>query len=139
MKMKHYCDEWIREWCEENGWTDLFLERGSNYWAFPPGAVIPEPIPPHVLRFIKSQKGFCGEEKSWIIAASTISLLSLLVSYLMKCPMPIVFAFAFDAITVAQLEVEDIGLDQEDYQQLDSIVYQSRNLYQWIGDCGDEY
>lgn len=105
--MKHYQDQWIEEWCQENGWTDLFTER-SLYWAFPPGAVMPEPIPVKVLKLIKSEKGFCGQEKIWLILASVITGLSVITSYLTQCPLPLVLAFAFAAITAAQLEVEYI-------------------------------
>ena len=56
--MKHYSDQWVEEWCQENGWTELFLERQDHYWAFPPGAVIPEPIPHQTLKIIKSKKGW---------------------------------------------------------------------------------
>ena len=106
--MKHYCDAWINEWCEENGWTDLFIERYNNYWAFPPGAVIPEPIPPKTLRLIKSEKGLCYEERLWLITAAIVTLTAVILTYFLKSPMPLVFAFAFDAITAAKLEVEDI-------------------------------
>ncbi|MCE2665152.1 MAG: hypothetical protein LW716_21805 [Microcystis sp. 53602_E8] len=89
--MKHFHEPWIQEWCQENGWTELFLERYSNYWAFPPNAVMPEPIPTKVLQNIKRQKGLSPAEKLWLGLA---------------CPMPIVLAFAFDAVTAARLEVE---------------------------------
>jgi aryl-alcohol dehydrogenase-like predicted oxidoreductase len=36
-------------------------------------------------------------------------------------------------------QVFDFNLDSEDYQQLESVFNQSGNLYQLIGDCGDEY
>jgi hypothetical protein len=106
--MKHFCDEWIQEWCEENGWTDVFQERYNHYWAFPPGAVMPEPIPNKVMRLIKAQKGLSNDEKFWSISAIIVSAIAGCLSYVLKSPMPIVFAFAFDAIAVAQLEVEDI-------------------------------
>lgn len=106
--MRHFCDDWIREWCEDNGWTDLIIERYNNYWAFPPGAVMPEPIPSDVLRLIKATKGFCVEEKTWLLGAITVSVMAVILSYLLKSPMPIVLAFAFDAITAAKLEVEEI-------------------------------
>ena len=83
------------------------MERCNFYWAFPPGAVIPEPIPSNILRSIKAEKGLCAEEKVWIISATVLTLMAATLSYLLKCPMPLVFAFAFAAITVAQLEVED--------------------------------
>jgi hypothetical protein len=103
--MKHYRDEWVQEWCQDNGWTDLFIER-RMYWAFPPGAVMPEPIPVKVLKIIKEQKGLCSEEKIWLMLAAVISVSALMSSYLLQCPVPIVLAFAFTAIIVAQLEVE---------------------------------
>lgn len=104
--MKHYSEEWLNEWCVKNGWTDLYVER-YNYWAFPPGAVMPEPIPPKALQVIKAEKGMCYSEKAWSIAAVIVSLMAGIMSYLLKCPMPLVLAFAFCAVTVARLEVED--------------------------------
>ena len=106
--MKHYSIEWIEEWCTENGWTDLFIERRNNYWAFPPTAVMPEPIPSKVLNGIKAHKGLTIEE-SWLSISAVVTTVAAVVSsYLLKCPMPLVLAFAFDALTMAQLEVEDI-------------------------------
>ncbi len=104
--IKHYCDEWINEWCKENGWTDLVIDS-RNYWAFPPGAVMPEPIPPQVLKLIKAQKGLSRSERLWSISAVGMTLAAGISSCVMMCPMPLVFAFAFDAITVALLEVEE--------------------------------
>ncbi|MEA5510029.1 hypothetical protein VB715_09660 [Crocosphaera sp. UHCC 0190] len=106
--MKHFCDDWIQEWCEDNGWTDLVREPYNNYWAFPPGAVMPEPIPAEVLRLIKATKGFCEEERAWLLWAVALSVVSVGFTYFFKSPMPIVFAFAFDAIAAAKLEVEEI-------------------------------
>lgn len=108
MKIKHYADEWIQEWCQENGWTDLFRERYDNYWAFPPGAVMPEPIPNKVLRLIKSQKGLTIEERYWSISAIIGSAIAAFISFSLKCPLPIFFAFVYSAVTVAQLEIEEI-------------------------------
>ena len=105
--MKHYCDEWIWEWCNNNGWTDLFLERCDYYWAFPPGAVMPEPIPASTLRAIKREKGFSHEERWWVTIAITSTVVAIALTCLMMSPMPLIFAFAFDAITVAQMENED--------------------------------
>ncbi|AKG24662.1 hypothetical protein [Calothrix sp. 336/3] len=105
--MKHYRHEWIEEWCQENGWTDLFEERSNNYWAFPPGAVMPEPIPYQVLRLIKSEKGMTCEERFWSIVAVMATMLGAFVTFWLKCPIPLVAAFALNAVTVAQLEVED--------------------------------
>jgi aryl-alcohol dehydrogenase-like predicted oxidoreductase len=35
--------------------------------------------------------------------------------------------------------VFDFNLDREDYQKIDAVSQKARNLYQLIGDCGDEY
>lgn len=105
--MKHYSNEWVQEWCQENGWTDLFEERCNNYWAFPPGGVIPEPIPIPVLRAIKAKHGLTCEERFWSMFAVGATMIAALVAYSFRCPLPIIAAFAFDAMTVAHLEVED--------------------------------
>lgn len=34
----------IRQWCEDNNWTDLFIHE-NKFYAFPPHAVIPLPVP----------------------------------------------------------------------------------------------
>ncbi|AFZ27948.1 hypothetical protein Cylst_5973 [Cylindrospermum stagnale PCC 7417] len=105
--MNHYSLQWIEEWCQENGWTELFVERSNNYWAFPPGGVMPEPIPVHVLRLIKAENGLTTEERLWSMSAVAITVLSVVSTFLLKCPMPLVLAFAVNAVTVAQLELED--------------------------------
>lgn len=106
--MRHFQDEWVQEWCENNGWTDLFRERYSFYWAFPPGAVMPEPIPQKALRLIKTEKGLSAEEKKWLAMGVIASVAAAISTYFLASPMPIVLAFAFDAIMVAHLEVEEI-------------------------------
>ncbi|WP_353933076.1 hypothetical protein WJM97_00885 [Okeanomitos corallinicola TIOX110] len=106
--INHYSIEWIEAWCVENGWTDLFVERRDNYWAFPPGGVMPEPIPVHVLRMIKEKNGLTNQEMLWSMIAVVITILSVFYTFILKCPMPLVFAFAFNAVTVAQLELEDV-------------------------------
>ncbi|MFP4009998.1 MAG: hypothetical protein ACLFV6_18665 [Spirulinaceae cyanobacterium] len=105
--MRHYKDEWIQDWCQENGWTDWFMEPLNHYWAFPPGAVMPEPIPVSTLRAIKQERGMCGEERSLAISATLATVTAIALSYLTQSPMPLVLAFAFDAITVGRLEVEE--------------------------------
>lgn len=90
----------------ENGWTDLFLRARDEYWAFPPHAVMPLPIPNQALQVIKQQKGLSRDEKVWSAIAIGTTLLTGLLSYLSASPMPLVAAFAFCAIIVAQLEPE---------------------------------
>jgi hypothetical protein len=103
--MKHFSDEWIREWCDDNGWTDLIIER-CRYWAFPPGAVMPEPIPSRVLKLIKFEKGLTKDEILWSTAAVLGVAIAAILTYWLQSPLPILLAFAFSAVTVAKLEVE---------------------------------
>lgn len=103
--IKHFCDDWIKEWCQDNGWTDLFMER-YDYWAFPPGGVMPLPIPKETLLEIKAEKGFSSQEKLWLTITSSVSILAAILSYLLSCPMPLVFAFAFTAIIIANFDLD---------------------------------
>lgn len=105
--MNRYAIEWIEAWCEENGWTELFVERRNNYWAFPPGGVMPEPIPVHVLKLIKAEKGLTFEETLWSMSAVIGTVIALFSTLWLQSPMPLVLAFALNAITVAQFEPDD--------------------------------
>ena len=39
----------------------------------------------------------------------------------------------------ANAKVFDFNLEPEDMSQIDGVLAKSRNLYDIIGDCGDEY
>jgi hypothetical protein len=105
--MKRFRDEWIDEWCQENGWTDLFVERCCNYWAFPPSSVMPLPIPDKTLRAIKNAKGMTDEERRWTFAAIAISFLASIFCFIFRNPLPITLAFGVVAFIVGQLEIEE--------------------------------
>lgn len=101
--MNHFAPQWIEEWCQENGWTDWFLEC-SRYWAFPPNAVMPVPIPTAVLRAIKAQKGMCFEEKAWCFAIVGSAIAGAISTYYLGSPVPLMAAFIFGAVTVARMD-----------------------------------
>lgn len=103
--MNRYCREWIQEWCDENGWTDLFKER-QDYWAFPPHAVMPTPIPTQVLQTIKSRKGFSPSEKLWSAIAWVAAVTGAGMGYFCASPMPMVLAFALCALIFAHFDDE---------------------------------
>ncbi|MEB3272425.1 MAG: hypothetical protein ACO4AI_15550 [Prochlorothrix sp.] len=103
---KRFAHGWIQEWCNTHGWTDLFVER-YYYWAFPPGAVMPQPIPHQALRAIKASKGFSPAERWGYGSALAMSTVTLGLSCWSHCPVPIVLAFAFTALVVAYFEDED--------------------------------
>lgn len=103
--IRHFSEDWIREWCNENGWTDLFLNR-RDYWAFPPNAVMPLPIPKETLLQIKAEKGFCHEEKIWVAIALLITMVAGISTYIFSCPMPLVGAFALCALVVGNFDLD---------------------------------
>lgn len=105
--MKHFCDQWIQEWCFENGWTDPVMEPLNHYWAFPPGGVMPQPIPSDVLRGIKSRNGLSQHEKMWTATAIAFAVVMAWLSYVLKCPMPLIAGFAYGAFVAAGLEVDE--------------------------------
>ncbi|NET09859.1 MAG: hypothetical protein F6K16_35195 [Symploca sp. SIO2B6] len=105
--MKHYCDEWIQEWCDNHGWTDPVMNPLNHYWAFPPGGVMPVPIPVETLQMIKAEKGLSDQEQLWSLAAIAASVVAMGLGAVMRSPMPLVAAFAFTALIVAGLEVDE--------------------------------
>lgn len=106
MRINHYCEQWIADWCETNGWTDWFQEQ-SSYWAFPPNAVMPVPIPSQVLRSIKAEKGQSQDERVWSLSAVAGTAIAALWTCAVASPMPLVFAFVGCAIVVARLENDE--------------------------------
>jgi hypothetical protein len=105
--MNHYAVQWIEEWCQDNGWTDLFREC-SIYWAFPPNAVMPVPIPRQALQAIKAEKGLSPEEQLWSAAAIASAVVACVGTYLLWSPLPLVISFAFCATVVGRMEDETL-------------------------------
>ncbi len=103
--MKHFSEDWLTEWCQDNGWTDLFWES-PDYWAFPPNGVMPLPIPKEVLIKIKAEKGFSRDEKKWLFSTISVSLIASTLSIILSSPMPLVLAFSFCAIVFANLDLD---------------------------------
>ena len=44
MNLSENLDEEAQKWCDQHGWSDLFTHE-DKYYAFPPGAVIPQLVP----------------------------------------------------------------------------------------------
>ena len=101
--MKQYCDEWIKEWCLENGWTDLQI-KNNQYWALRPGAFIPEPIPCDLLREIKSKQGLSQTEEFLSTVALITTIVSLMAAILFSCPALLIIGFGIDSLAFAALE-----------------------------------
>lgn len=79
----------------------------NNYWAFPPGGVMPVPIPSDVLRSIKAEKGLSSQEQVWSYTALIFGIIAVCLSYVTRSPMPLVATFAFTAMVVAGLDVDE--------------------------------
>jgi hypothetical protein len=103
LQMNHYCEQWIADWCEENGWTDWFQEQ-SSYWAFPPQAVMPTPIPMQVLKSIKAEQGLSMDEKQWCILAIVSLVSGLVLSFSTAEPIAGFLGFTVCAAIVGRLD-----------------------------------
>ncbi len=78
-----------------------------------------------------------------IAAKHEVSIANVAVRYILEQPL------VAGAIVGARLGISEhlqdnarvfnFTLDAADYKQLDTVLSQSRDLYQLIGDCGDEY
>lgn len=95
----------IEQWCQTNGWTDIFFEH-YRYWAFPPHAVMPLPVP------IQSSADLRPRELSPLARrlnalAIFVALAAIPLSYFSQSPMPLVFAFLAGAIAVGLQDEED--------------------------------
>ena len=93
----------IDRWCQDNGWTDLFVEQ-YQYWAFPPGAVMPIPVPVHVFEGFHTSRSLPLQEKIGYTVSVGVTLLAIFLSCSIHSPMPLVGAFCFCAVIIALLE-----------------------------------
>ena len=93
----------LNQWCCDNGWTDLFVER-YQFWAFPPGSVLPLPVPSTVLEDIHARHYHAWKYPVGYSAVITGSAFALLCSLLMHSPMPAIVAFACSAIAIGILD-----------------------------------
>ena len=103
--MKRLADTWIDRWCQEQGWTEWVVSEGT-YWAFPPHAVMPVPIPTEVLQELKATHGLSPQER-WSVGIVIVStLIALFGSWYSQCPLPLVGAFTLGALLTAAMDDE---------------------------------
>jgi hypothetical protein len=104
--MLKYSQEFALTWCNDNGWTDFFVEQ-YRYWAFPPGAVMPLPLPNAALKLLPAkQKVLTLQERLLYAATLMCTLASAFLTYWWRSPMPMTVGFMVCAIMVALLEDE---------------------------------
>lgn len=91
--------DYVLDWCQQHGWTDLFVDH-YRYWAFPPGAVMPLPVPSAVFEDFRD--GGCPQRERYAYGLLLIlSGIALGLSLLQQSPMPLVLMFSLSAIAVA--------------------------------------
>ncbi|MEB3231525.1 MAG: hypothetical protein VKJ64_10980 [Leptolyngbyaceae bacterium] len=69
---------------------------------------MPVPIPSDVLQTIKLEKGLSNQEQFWSGTALLFGMVAVLIAYVMRSPMPLVATFAFTAMVVASLDMDEI-------------------------------
>jgi hypothetical protein len=97
--------QYLQQWCQEHDWTDLFVEQ-CQFWAFPPGSVIPVPIPTYALEGFYRKRKISIPSRLLNVAAIGVSLCAVIITVLTHSPIPLLSAFGFCAIAVALLEEE---------------------------------
>ncbi|AZB71685.1 hypothetical protein [Synechococcus elongatus] len=102
-----YPPQWIVDWCQEHGWTDLFVEC-RQYWAFPPGAVLPQPIPAEVLIAIKKAQGLSPFEQQSFSIWLGLFLAAIAIAWYWTTPLPLLSLFAGSAGLVAWLDDSEL-------------------------------
>jgi hypothetical protein len=101
--MLKYSQDVAMDWCQENGWTDFFIEQ-YRYWAFPPGAVMPLPLPSDALHLVHKEKILTLPERILYGATLFFTVTTALLTYWLHSPMPIALGFIGCAVAVALLE-----------------------------------
>jgi hypothetical protein len=93
----------IHQWCQAHDWTDLFFEQ-AQFWAFPPGSVMPMPIPARAL------EGFAANHemplKTRLLNGTCLgtALGASILTVLTLSPLPLLLAFGCCTVTVALLD-----------------------------------
>jgi hypothetical protein len=93
--------EYLQRWCQDHGWTDLFIEQ-YQFWAFPPGSVLPLPIPAYAFDGFQQR---LSRRSFWLNAAAIILTLSgICLTALTSSPIPLLSAFVVSTMAVALME-----------------------------------
>lgn len=103
MPLLKYSYQVALDWCDDHGWTDLFIEQ-YQYWAFPPGGVMPLPLPPQALKSADLDRRLTPHQSKLHGLAIGVGLTSTLLSYILQSPLPLVFGFSLCALAIALQE-----------------------------------
>jgi hypothetical protein len=98
---------YIQQWCQEHGWTDLFIEQ-RQFWAFPPGSFIPVPVPASAVKRFYAKYRPTTQVRVLSLSVMGVALGAVVLTVLTLSPVPLLLGFGCCAIAVALLEPEYI-------------------------------
>ncbi|HCF29133.1 MAG TPA: hypothetical protein DEV81_18460 [Cyanobacteria bacterium UBA11049] len=115
-------EEQVRQWCEDNNWTDLFIHE-NKFYAFPPHAVIPLPVPIEKDKIERESRHY----NHLLYLAITIDSLIILQMLLRFIFLPwLSFQVTLDAIFAALCVLAIIELYTSIYRKYDlQIIFRS--------------
>jgi hypothetical protein len=105
--MPRVLHRYIQQWCQEHGWTDLFIEQ-RQFWAFPPGSFIPVPVPTSAIKRFYANQYPTRQAKVLSLSVVGAALGAVTITALTLSPVPLLLGFGCCAIAVALLEPEYI-------------------------------
>lgn len=94
---------YLTHWCQKHGWTDLFVDR-YQFWAFPPGGVLPLPVPNSVIEGFYSQRHITKRHWCCYMLSICSTAIAIPLTIVSHSPMPLIAAFACGAIAVGLLD-----------------------------------
>jgi hypothetical protein len=98
---------YIQQWCQEHGWTNLFIEQ-RQFWAFPPGSFVPVPVPTSAIERFYAKYRPTTQTRVLNLSVMGVALGSVMLTALTLSPIPLLLGFGCCAIVVALLEPEYI-------------------------------
>lgn len=84
--MENSIERHIKKWCENSGWTDSFVQKGQFY-AFPPGAVIPLPVPTAAIESAKKVREIQVRHFKQLLLVLMPSLAVIVLTYICSFPL----------------------------------------------------
>ncbi|MCG9893082.1 MAG: hypothetical protein MH252_18665 [Thermosynechococcaceae cyanobacterium MS004] len=97
--------QYLQHWCQEQGWTDLFIEH-RQFWAFPPGSFMPVPVPRSAIERFYDKHTLSPQAKILSLAVLVLALGAIAWTALTLSPIPLLLGFACCAIAVGLQEPE---------------------------------
>lgn len=85
----------------------MFIEQ-RQFWAFPPGSVLPVPVPTHAIEGFYSTREMLPQVGLLNLFSVGVTLGAVLLTVVTLSPVPLLLAFGCCAIAVAILEEDPL-------------------------------